>query len=290
VAATAAALAAARPARAADEALPAGVAKQDAATTGKAEVAKSGFGSATKADPEKDKDATELALAAGGLFSAGNSRSLAVTGRVDYRLRRDQHQFSASAAANYGNAGKAGAAVEANVQNVQGLLRYDYYFGERWSVFLQSSARRDRFQGLDLRVNIDPGVAYYILDEKKQRLWVELGYDYQHDVRRTEALAEAQAKDGLIQPRSANRHSIRSFAGYDNKVNAAITFTTGIEHLQSVQHATMWRFNWLTGLKSQLAPSFAAATTFSLRYDHDPLPGIGQVDAVTSISLVYTAL
>ncbi|MDB4992613.1 MAG: hypothetical protein JWM74_45, partial [Myxococcaceae bacterium] len=77
-------LAAARSARAADE-LPAGVAKQDNATTGKNEVAKEGFGSAKKDDP-KEKDATELAFTAGGLFSAGNSRSLAVTARIDHRL------------------------------------------------------------------------------------------------------------------------------------------------------------------------------------------------------------
>lgn len=280
----------ARPARAADGVLPAGVAKQDAASTGQNEIAKGGFGSATKPDKEKEKNATELSFTAGGLFAAGNARSLAVTGRIDHRLRRDRHQLTASGAVNYGSAGKADGPVEPTVENLQGLLRYDFYFAEHWSFFLQSSARRDRFQGLNLRLNIDPGVAYYIVDEKKQRLWVELGYDYQHDVRRTEAIEEARVKENILYRRTIDRHSVRSFVGYDNKVNKEITFTTGVEHLQSVQHSSQWRLNWLMGLKSQLAPSLAAATTFSLRYDHEPIAGIGKVDAVTSVSLVYTAL
>ena len=44
--------------------------------------------------------------------------------------------------------------------------------------------RRDRFEGLDLRLDLDPGLAYYFINTKKHRLQGEAGYDFQYDIRR----------------------------------------------------------------------------------------------------------
>ena len=66
-----------------------------------------------------------------------------------------------------------------------------------FAVFGAVSARHDRFQGLELRINLDPGVSYYFIDEEKQQLWLEGGYDFQHDIRRDDAIADAYA-DGIF--------------------------------------------------------------------------------------------
>jgi putative salt-induced outer membrane protein YdiY len=44
------------------------------------------------------------------------------------------------------------------------------------------------------------------------------------------------------------------------------------------------------GLSSSLGGSFSLATTFSLKYDHAPLPGVKELDTVTALNLVYTLL
>ena len=51
----------------------------------------------------------------GGLFSAGNSRTIAVTSYVKSRFRRDEHQFSAAGVANFARAGKKGETIRVDI-------------------------------------------------------------------------------------------------------------------------------------------------------------------------------
>src|SRR5690606_38390958 len=82
------------------------------------------------------------------------------------------------------------ADLEPNVANVQGRVRYDAFFHRHISAFLMTTARYDRFQGLDLRLNVDPGFAFYILPKPKHRLWAEVGYDFQYDLRRSDSIIQ----------------------------------------------------------------------------------------------------
>ena len=263
-----------------------GTAAQSTASTGSTSVVNGNF--ATSAD-KAAKEGTTAQIQAGGLFAAGNSRSLAVTAGGNYRYRNGDHQFSTAAAANYGRAGINGSPVDTTVENVQGLARYDYFFVDGWSVFFQASLLHDRFQGLDLRLNLDPGVSHYFIEEKKHRLWIELGYDFQHDIRRDENVQAAIASNAPEEftHKTSDRHSGRLFLGYDNQLNSVVTFTTGAEYLQGLNRTESWRIAWNNALKSAISDSFSAATTFTLRYDHDPLPGVKETDAVTSVALIY---
>jgi len=263
-----------------------GTATQATASSGSTSVVKDSFATAGTRDT---KDGVAGSISAGGILSSGNSRNLAATAGGQFRYRDGIHQFSAAAAGNYGESGKTDEGVQQTVGNVQGLVRYDLFFAEHWSGFLQVGARRDRFQGLDLRLNVDPGISYYFLEEQKHRLWLEAGYDFQHDVRRTEQVDEARQADPLGDyPRTTDRHSARLFVGYDNQLNTFVTFTTGVEYLQPFDPSAAWRLTWNNALKSAISDQFSLATTFTLRYDHEPLPGVKDTDTITSVSLVYT--
>jgi putative salt-induced outer membrane protein len=254
------------------------------ASKGKTEIVKDTFASAQ--DEGDEQVATQASLQAGGLFSAGNARQTAVTGVFDLRIRRYQHQATAAFAGNYGLSGKRGEAIEETVSNLQALGRYDFFFVGSWAAFLQATGRRDKFQGLDLRANIDPGVAYYAIDRENERFWFEVGYDLQHDIRRAANLLQA-AENGTALERTVTRHSGRGFIGYDNRLNSAVTVLTGLEYIQSVEEAKSWRINWVAALRSTLGERFSAATTFTLRVDNNPLPGVGKTDAITAVNLVY---
>jgi len=275
-----------RPSRADD--LPDSQLKQDNASSGSTDVATSGFEKVEK--PADDKDATELQLSAGGLASAGNSRSIAATSAGKFRLRREANQIGAAAAANFARAAaKKDAPLETTVENFQGKLRYDRFLAGGLAVFGSASARHDRFQGLDLRLNLDPGVSYYFIDEPKEQLSGEVGYDYQYDVRTADELATAEAA-GTPLAKHQGRHSTRLFAGYTNNVNKAVTMATGIEYLQGLDAATNYRINWDGSVSSSVGKGFSIATTVSVRFDHNPLPDVEKTDVVTSISLVYQLL
>jgi putative salt-induced outer membrane protein len=270
---------------------PASLSLQAPATSGTTEIATTGFQAPVRPPPADDaKDTTQLKLTAGGLLSQGNSRTIAATASSDFRLRRNVSQLTALAAVNYGRSSPGQDEPYATtVENYQGKVRYDYFFGPGFAGFLSFTARRDRFQGLDLRLNIDPGVAYYFIDEKAQQLWAELGYDLQHDVRRDELIvAAALDPDVLDIAKSDTSHSVRVFLGYTYALNETLAFNAGVEYLQSVQEAKEARLNFDGGLTTKISQTFSVALTMSVRYDNDPLPGVEKTDLITALNLVYS--
>lgn len=281
-------LASSAPARAQS---PTGLSSQSPATQGKTDVAKEGFqAAAQRAAEAENKDGSSIKLTFGGFLSQGNSRAIALTGAADYSVRRSASQFAAQAAVNYGrSAPTIGDPYETTVENYQARLRYDYFFADNVAGFFAVSARKDRFQGLDLRLNVGPGLAYYFLDEKDERLWVELGYDFQFDLRDQDYIDElAIAEPPQVIAKNEKRHNVRGFIGYDNQVAEAVKFSTGLEYLQNVTAAENARLNFDAGLAVQLNQDFAVAMTLSLKYDNNPLPEVEKTDLVTALNLVYT--
>lgn len=261
--------------------LPGETVKAQTATKGTTDIVKGTAVAGALPAEDDPRIATEANIAAGGLFSSGNARTVALTTAGKFRLRRDEHQFTTQLAANFARAGKKGEAVDTTVENYQGLLRYDYFFTDSIAAFLQSSARRDRFQGLDLRLNIDPGVAYYFVNTKKHQLRGELGYDLQHDIRR-----DASRTPGV--DKTQTLHNVRTFAGYDNKLYKEVGLTTSFEYLQSVSDLGTYRFVFDVGLKTNIADNLAIATTYTMRFENKPLPDVEKADSIASVNLVYT--
>lgn len=268
-----------------------GLASMDAASEGTTDVAHEGFETIDVAEADSG-NATEFKLSAGGLFTSGNSKLIATTGAARFRARRGDNQLSLATAANYTRTQvevDGDRSTETTVNNYQGRARYDRFLGEGLAAFLAMSARSDKFQGLLLRYNVDPGLAYYFIDREQIQFWGEAGYDFQYDIRRFDNV-QAAAEEGVDLDRTDERHSMRLFLGYDNSLNEAVTVNMGVEYLQAVPDTEYWRMNFDLGLTSAIANSLSIATTFSLRYDNTPLPDVVKTDTVTSVSLVYQML
>lgn len=304
--------------------VPKGTVEAVPATTGSTEVEGQGkFAAAAEMAARDSTDATELDVATGGVLSTGNAFAASITGQGRFRLRRGIHQVAAQVAGNYGYGSVERHTVrylyqptleepvvrqedvaivrDPTIANVQGMLRYDAFFAKRWSAFAMTTARRDRFQGLDLRLNVDPGVAFHVLAEAGHRLWVEAGYDFQYDRRRQAAIFEtrpvepsapdpddpslaATERVRLADDTLAN-HAARLFVGYNNSLSDRVTLDTGLEYLQSVLAAKRFRVNWVSALGIQLAGRVGVAVTFTLRYENQPLPTIRPLDTITAVLL-----
>jgi putative salt-induced outer membrane protein YdiY len=245
-------------------------------------------------------DATQLDISLGGVFSTGNSRTLAATGLANFRLRRTRHQFGASLAGNYGASGVEDSdRYESTIGNVQGLARYDVFFARDWTFFVQYVGRFDPFQGLQYRMNVDPGFAYYAINRPNHRLWFELGYDFQYDLRTERGRLLRDDEGNLILDMTGSRqidpeidkylinHAVRAFIGYSNRLSESVSFDTSLEYLQSVIVARRFRLIYLAALNTQLAERFSLAVTFQLRYEHEPLPNVRRLDTITGFSLAY---
>ncbi len=280
-----------------DPAVPAGAVKAAPVTTGTTELAGQGKFAAADVAARHAEDATELEVSAGGVLATGNAFAGAATGQGRFRLRRGIHQVGSLVAANYGRADvplldeqgtEIGSERDTTVANVQGMARYDVYVAERWSVFAMATARRDRFQGLDLRLNLDPGVAFHVLSRASHRLWFEAGYDFQYDIRRDEAIVDDAGM--RVSNKTLINHAARLFAGYNNSLSDRVTIDTGLEYLQSVIVAERFRINWVNALAIQLAGRFGLSVTFTLRYENLPLPDVLPLDTVTAVLLTMRFL
>jgi hypothetical protein len=174
-------------------------------------------------------------------------------------------------------------------ENAQGRLRYDRYVADRASVFLITTGRHDRFQGLDFRLNLDPGMKYLFVKAQADALWAEAGYDFQYDIRRDDARTELNPNlPSVLLSKTATDHSVRLFGGLRHAFNTEVTLATGLEYLQSVIGATRYRLNFDALFAAKVGGGLAIGIGFGARYDHDPLPGKLGLDTTSTLSLIYS--
>jgi hypothetical protein len=176
-------------------------------------------------------------------------------------------------------------------------VRYDRYIVEQASFFLINTGRYDRFQGLNLRYNLDPGFKYIFWQEPAGAFWGEGGYDLQHDIRRNESryvldpngnrIIDPSGTRYVLLPKTQTDHSVRLFSGFRYAFNEEVTLTTGLEYLQSFVDTTRNRFNFDALVAATVGGGLSLGFGFTARYDHDPLPGKEKLDTSTTLNLIY---
>jgi putative salt-induced outer membrane protein len=246
---------------------------------------------APKAAPDAPKledasNETTATVSAGGQFASGNSKLVAFTANGKFDMRRGANGFGAALLANYGEGAPPGENVQTTSQNVQGRLRYDRFLLENTSLFLIGTGRHDRFQGLNFRLNVDPGAKYLFVKTDPTAFWGELGYDFQYDIRREDALQPDPTVPALS--KTATDHSGRLFVGFKHAFNKEVTFGTGVEYLQSFIEGTRARVNFDALFAANVGGGLALGLGFTARYDHAPLPGKEKLDTATTVSLIYS--
>lgn len=272
-------------------------------------------------DADTTEDTLEAEAGAGGQVNTGNARSGAFTGQARFRIRRRRYEFSTVMVGNYAQAAERQdddtSQTRTTAGNIQGRVRHDVYVRSRIALFIMVTARHDPFLGLDLRLRLDPGVALFAINVPKHRLWGEAGYDFLYDLRRIRdgadtSVCPAGTRLVLDIPNAPARpetctsrrwgatHSVRLFLGYVNNLSEHATLSTGLEYIQSFAPSRsaaadteggsdrlMAWVNWEAALTTSLTEKFVFATTFTLRYDNTPLPGVKRLDTITAFNLVY---
>ncbi len=278
--------------------LPTGTETVQPATKGTTDVTKDQFQGVARPGDEDSKDATALSVSAGGLQSSGNSRLLAGTAAQKFRLRRDDNQLRQALAGNYGRTAVPSGPWQTNVQNVQGMVRYDRFIGDV-APFLALQERSDRFQGLLLRSQVDPGAGYYFLNRKTLLLWTEVGYDFLYDIRRNDSRTVLDANGApvldangapVLLSKTQVVHSGRLFLGYEQSLSSGATFNADVEYLQGLSDTSIYRINSGAGVTANLWRSLSISFTFGEQYESKPLPGKKSLDTTSAVSLVYTLI
>lgn len=245
--------------------------------------------------PAPRRDVTAAQLTLGASLQGGNTRQVfgTVSGAVERRF--GDNQLRAQTIANFGRGAAGGEAPRELARNVWSRARYERFLGDRFATFLLLQHRYDRYQGLDFRGNLDPGVKYLVFDGDALEAWVEAGYDLQHDVRRpsdTVVYLDADTPkllpSGDVErlPRTYTDHSSRLSAGGRYAFNKTVSVALGVEYLQSFREDDRYRINVDSLLAANLFGGVSAGVAFVARYDNAPLPGKRELDTAMMGNLV----
>lgn len=243
------------------------------------------------AEAAPEEDVTTWSLAAGGLLNTGNTRSWQLNAGTELRLVRGQHAFEARAGLNYGQADlpdDGDDSYQDTVRNSTARARYDYFLTPNDALFAALAHRWDTFAGLDTRLQAQAGYLRNLFKEENHRLWGEVGYDFTYDNFDPDPLIDP---DTMMELRGhAELHSARLFLGYDNQLNPAVRFNTGIEALFNFEEGDDVRLAWESALRSTLVGQLQLELAFTLQFDNVPVPGAEKVDTTTRLSLIYALL
>ncbi len=239
-------------------------------------------------------DGTSATLSAGGISSNGNSNMLAMTGKGSLETRFNNNGLGFSFLANYGESAAAPGSQKLieSTENGQIKLRYDRYLSDRFSLFLQDTLFHDKFEGVDFRNNVDPGVKYLIVRETATSFWAELGYDFQFQ---SNNVSYIQAQGAMMTPpvavtvgKTETLNSVRAYLGVRQAFSKEVTLSSGLELLQGFTNNEDTLVNFDVLFAAKIAGGFALGVGDTLRYDRLPLPGIKTVDNSLTVNLIFS--
>lgn len=243
-------------------------------------------------------------ISAGATLSTGNTRAFAGNAATHFAIRRGHHAFVFDFQAIEGLAQVRDTTLPSmpftdwreNASNVADTARYDYFVTDDDAFFVGQSTRHDRFAGLEARFQAQAGYLRNLFRADKHRLWAEVGYDFTYDFFWPHPFYDPMTGARITGDRYV--HSARGFLGYDNHINDALTFTTGLEALirpyavgpnGSIAGSDFQlRLNWINELHVKIDARFALGLQFTLRYDSVPPTGKENLDTITVLSLMYT--
>jgi hypothetical protein len=269
-----------------------------------------------------DTDSTNAAVSAGGQFASGNSKLFAATGLGKFDMRRGDNAFGAQLLGNYAEGAVApSTTLKSTTENLQGKLRYDRYFTSAFGAFLQLTGTHDAFQAITFRLNVDPGVKLFFVDEPTTKFWGELGYDFEFDQNYVDGNNIEQAGSGgpaldannlpYVIVSQNTIHSTRLFAGFKHGFNDKVNLSLGLEYLQGLAgtgtgtpnvppgytasqvdivpvSVTGSRLNGDALLAAQVGGGFAIGVGLSAKFNSAPLAGKQDLDTTGTLSLIYS--
>lgn len=233
-------------------------------------------------------------VAFGATLNTGNTKSYAgnLGGRLG--LIRDRHQLTLEALGTMGGARQGRLTeVEWTSRNMIARARYDLFLSRMDALFVALAPRRDKFAGLDLRLQNQIGYSrnlHYPSDA--HRFWSELGYDFTYDnfspIEGAPPPMTPPPMTMMARDDAQFVHSARLFLGYTNRLSPTANLSLGVETLLDFQDAENVRLNSLGELTSSITHSFKLGVQGRVLFDNVPVTGTETYDVIVAVQLVYT--
>ena len=142
----------------------------------------------------------------------------------------------------------------------------------RVDVFLAAHYLRNRFAGVRGLVGGDGGAGYKLLLGPVHSLRAEAGIGYTHE--------------GQLVGGDRNYASARAGLGYKWTFSKTADFTNDVSFLEDLQASSNWIFSEKAAISAAMTSLLSLKASWTLIYDHVPVPGFKRTDTVTSLALV----
>lgn len=208
-------------------------------------------------------------VVAGGSMASGNTDSRGANGSAMLQFRADRHRGTVRAKGNYNETSDV-----IDVQNASGSLKYDYFLSKKLFTYGQVLIEHDKFQDLDLRYTLGPGLGYQFIESSDISLFAEAGISYVNEKR---AVSENQ-----------DYASGRWSMGFDWQIIPdRLKFFHLHEGYVRMEAPDDFFFRSQQGFRLPLVQSFYTTLEFDYDYNNRPAPGTKNSDRRYIFGLTY---
>jgi putative salt-induced outer membrane protein len=151
-------------------------------------------------------------------------------------------------------------------------LRGDYSFPEKLYSFVNAGWFKDGFAGIDARYYVGAGLGCRVLAGPTHFILGEAGVTGTRE----------ETTDG----RDRTFPGGRLFGKYEYRFTERNRFSQSLEALFDFDEFDNWNLNSETALVSALNRFLSLKASYVVKYDNEPVPGLGETDTVLAVTLV----
>lgn len=217
--------------------------------------------------PQEVKYPWESAVSAGLTLTRGNSQTVLFTADFLTGKKTPNNEYVFGLGVAYGNQNS-----KDTVNNYKVFGQWNHLYSERLYGYLRAEALRDRIADLDYRLNVGPGIGYYLIKETNTFLAAEAG-----------AGVEFQRLGG----KDAAFATVRLAERFEHKFNDRARLWQNLEFVPQVDQFDNYVVNFEIGVEASITKSFALKTYLTDTYANRPAAGRQKNDVKIVAGISY---
>jgi len=200
-------------------------------------------------------------------YTSGNSDTLLTTGGIETRKKTKQDEWDFGARGAYG---KNDGSVNNNMATAWG--QYNYLFTDRFYAYARVDGLYDAIADIDYRINLSPGVGYFLIRSDATLLSGEVGPGYVFE------------KKGGIED---NYATIRFAQRFEQKFGKGSRVWQSLSYLPQITDWGNYQLNAEVGLEAPLIKDLALRVVGTDTFTSRPAVGKKQNDLMLVCGVAY---
>ena len=253
------------------------------------------------ADPEFDEtdktgapEEAEAHLGAelGGQHTSGNVEFYVLSAGINSSYKWDRSKVGAVGLINVGSSRKdadgdgflseteRAVKMSSNTKKLALDARYDFYLGDKDSIYFLAGALHDPFSGFALRTHEQLGYSRTLVSTDATKLLAEAGMDW----------AQEKYVDETLDPNPRQIIAARAMVGLTHAFNDNVGLEESLEVYENVLDTVDLRLLNNAAIVTKLSDMFSLRFSNAITFDNQPVDGFRKLDQTTTVTLVASIL